>query len=82
MSHPIARVRIVVALFVCVFTSSRAHAAALTPGNIIVSAGGEGYVKPYDGGGVAYQSTLTVLMRPAAARAGAADAPAPGNVVF
>jgi hypothetical protein len=51
-------------------------------GNIIVSAGGEGYVKPYDGNGVAYQSTLTVLMRPAAAQAGAADPGAPGNVVF
>lgn len=49
-------------------------------GNIIVSAGGDGYVKPYDGNGVAYQSTLTVLMRPAAPRA--VDAPAPGNVVF
>jgi hypothetical protein len=49
-------------------------------GNIIVSAGGDGYVKPYDGSGVAYQSTLTVLMRPAAPRA--ADSPAPGNVVF
>jgi hypothetical protein len=49
-------------------------------GNIVVSAGGDGYVNPYDGNGVAYQSTLTVLMRPAAPRAG--DVPAPGNVVF
>jgi hypothetical protein len=50
-------------------------------GNIIVSAGGEGYVKPYDGGGVAYQSTLTVLMRPAAGQAGA-DPAVNSNVVF
>jgi hypothetical protein len=50
-------------------------------GNIIVSAGGDGYVNPYDGGGVAYQSTLTVLMRPTA-QARAADPAASGNVVF
>jgi hypothetical protein len=50
-------------------------------GNIIISAGGAGYVKPYDGGGVAYQSTLTVLMRPAA-QAATADPAASGNVVF
>jgi hypothetical protein len=51
-------------------------------GNIIVSAGGDGYVNPYDGSGVAYQSTLTVLMRPALPRAAAGDSAAPGNVVF
>lgn len=51
-------------------------------GNVIVSAGGDGYVNPYDGNGVAYQSTLTVLMRPAVPRAGAAESAAPGNVVF
>ena len=50
-------------------------------GNIIVSAGGDGYVNPYDGNGVAYQSTLTVLMRPALPRAAAGES-APGNVVF
>lgn len=34
-------------------------------GNIIVSAGMSGYVNRYDGSGVAYQSTLNVLMHPA-----------------
>jgi hypothetical protein len=49
-------------------------------GNIIVSAGGKGYVNPNDGNGVVYQSTLTVLMRPA--QVGAAGPAAAGNVVF
>jgi hypothetical protein len=51
-------------------------------GNIIVSAGGKGYVKPYDGNGVVYQDTLTVLMRPAPAQVGAAGPAEAGNVMF
>jgi len=66
-----------------------AHATGLIDsdrliGNIIVRAGGQDYVRPYDGAAVAYPATLTVLMRPAAAgRTGADEAPPePGNVVF
>jgi len=51
-------------------------------GNIIVTAGGSGYVNPNDGGGVAYQGTLTVLMRPAPVQAAASDPSASGNVIF
>ena len=51
-------------------------------GNIIVSAGGGAYIKPYDGGGVAYQATLTVLMRLARAQSATADPASAGNVVF
>ena len=39
------------------------------------------YVDPYDGSGVAYQGTLTVLMRPAQVQVGASE-PAGGNVLF
>jgi hypothetical protein len=49
-------------------------------GNIIVSAGGTGYVNPYDGNGVVYPSTLTVLMRPT--QAAVPGPAAAGNVVF
>ena len=51
-------------------------------GNIIVTAGGSGYVNPNDGGGVAYQGILTVLMRPAPVQAAASDSITAGNVVF
>jgi hypothetical protein len=51
-------------------------------GNIIVSAGGKGYVDPYDGSGVAYQATLTVLMRPAQVQAAAPEPAAAGNIMF
>jgi hypothetical protein len=51
-------------------------------GNIIVTAGGTGYVRPYDGNGVVYQDTLTVLMRPAPAQVGASEATAAANVMF
>jgi hypothetical protein len=51
-------------------------------GNIIVSAGGSGYVNPYDGNGVVYQDTLTVLMRPAQAQAAGPDPAAAINVMF
>lgn len=50
-------------------------------GSIIVRVGGT-HADPYDGSGVAYESTLTVLMHPTA-QSGAGEAPAdPGNVVF
>ena len=51
-------------------------------GNIIVGAGGAGYVNPNGGGGVAYPATLTVLMRPAQVRAATSDPAATGNVIF
>ena len=52
-------------------------------GNIIVSAGGAPYINANDGSGVAYQSTLTVLMHPAAPAAGTPGASGEnGNVVF
>ena len=52
-------------------------------GSIIVGVGAGVHADPYDGAGVAYPSTLTVLMQPATSRAGASDAPADGgNVVF
>jgi hypothetical protein len=52
-------------------------------GNIIVSAGGASYINANDGSGVAYQSTLTVLMHPAPAAAGTPEASGEnGNVVF
>ena len=51
-------------------------------GNIIVSAGGGSYIKPYDGGGVAYQATLTVLMHPAQAQAATSDPAVTGTVIF
>ncbi|WP_322401396.1 hypothetical protein [Massilia luteola] len=51
-------------------------------GSIIVRIRGT-HADPYDGSGVAYESTLTVLMHPAVTQSGAADAPADaGNVVF
>ena len=50
-------------------------------GNIIVSAGMGDYVSRFDGAGVAYQSTLNVLMRPVAV--GRADVEAAdGNPLF
>jgi len=66
----------------------QAHATGLIDsdrliGNIIVRAGAQDYVRPYDGAAVAYPATLTVLMRPAAKSGEAVDAPPePGNVVF
>jgi hypothetical protein len=51
-------------------------------GNIIIAAGGASYIQPYDGGGVAYQATLTVLMHPARAQSATADPASAGNVVF
>ena len=49
-------------------------------GSIIVGVGAGTQADPYDGSGVAYASTLTVIMRPTAP---AADAAADGgNVVF
>ena len=65
---------------------SRAHNTSLFDtgrliGSIIVRIGGT-HADPYDGSGVAYESTLTVLMYPTI-QSGADDAPAdPGNVVF
>jgi hypothetical protein len=53
-------------------------------GNIIISAGLDGYVSRFDGAGVAYQSTLNVLMHPAPAPApeGMQDADSAGNPLF
>jgi len=69
------------------FEVTQAHKTSLFDtgrliGSIIVRVGGI-HADPYDGSGVAYASTLTVLMRPAATQAGAADVAAdPGNVIF
>jgi hypothetical protein len=41
-------------------------------GNLIISAGMGDYVSRFDGAGVAYQSTLTVLMHPVRGRSNAA----------
>lgn len=41
-------------------------------GNLVIKAGLDGYVSRFDGAGVAYPGMLTVLLRPAAAKAGAA----------
>jgi hypothetical protein len=49
-------------------------------GNIIVSSPLDGYFDRQSGAGVAYPSTVTVLMRPAVA--GAAAGASSGNVVF
>src|SRR5437763_9952161 len=51
---------------------AQAHAAGMFDsdrliGNIMISAGMDGYVNRYYGSGVAYQSTLNVLMHPAQA---------------
>jgi hypothetical protein len=52
-------------------------------GNVVITAGMEGYINRQAGDGVAYPSTLTILMRAAGGRPGDPDAaPAPGNVVF
>jgi len=54
-------------------------------GKLVVKIGLDGYVSRFDGAGVAYQSTLTVLLRPARAQsqeqAAQADADH-GNVLF
>lgn len=41
-------------------------------GKLVVKTGLDGYVSRFDGAGVAYPGVLTVLLRPAAPRAGAA----------
>jgi len=53
-------------------------------GNVVISAGMDGYINRQAGAGVAYPSTLTILMRPASSRQGDPDATADsgGNVVF
>lgn len=52
-------------------------------GNIVISAGMDGYVNRQAGAGVAYPSTLTILMRSTGARQGGPDAaPEPGNMLF
>jgi len=53
-------------------------------GNIVITAGMDGYVNRQAGDGVAYPSTLTVLLRSAGGRQGDPDAaPEPGgNVMF
>ncbi|WP_323144032.1 hypothetical protein [Massilia phyllosphaerae] len=52
-------------------------------GNVVITAGMDGYINRQAGEGVAYPSTLTILMRAAGGRPGDPDAaPAPGNVVF
>lgn len=52
-------------------------------GNVVITAGMEGYINRQAGDGVAYPSTLTVLLRSAKGRPGDPDAvPEPGNVVF
>lgn len=50
-------------------------------GRIIVGVGAGTQADPYDGSGVAYASTLTVLMHPTAP-SGAAESADTGNVVF
>jgi hypothetical protein len=50
-------------------------------GSIIVGVGAGTHADPYDGSGVAYESTLTVLMHPTVP-SGAADSLDTGNVVF
>jgi glycerol dehydrogenase-like iron-containing ADH family enzyme len=50
-------------------------------GSIIVGVGAGTHADPYDGSGVAYASTLTVIMHPTSP-SGAAPAPDGGNVVF
>ncbi|TQK10599.1 hypothetical protein [Herbaspirillum sp. SJZ107] len=52
-------------------------------GNVVITAGMEGYINRQAGEGVAYPSTLTILLRAAGGRPGDPDAaPVPGDVVF
>ena len=52
-------------------------------GNVVITAGMAGYINRQAGDGVAYPSTLTVLLRSVAGRPGDPDTPSePGNVVF
>lgn len=53
-------------------------------GNVVITAGMEGYINRQAGDGVAYPSTLTILMRAAGGRPGDPESAteASGNVVF
>ena len=50
-------------------------------GKVVVAAGIDGYVRPFDGAAVSYQPTLTVLMRPAKTPA-ASQGEEGGNPLF
>jgi hypothetical protein len=51
-------------------------------GKLVIKAGMDGYVSRFDGAGVAYPSTLTVLLHPAGAGAEGREPEAPADSLF